>query len=517
MLASSSVLSRFANRLFGKGAGRKRWRRADLRRRVNTPVYMAAEVMEERALLSAVAFDGVLNIGNGLASTYASDVATDAAGNDYVVGSFQGTVDFDETATHAGDTDIITAQGSRDIFVAKYASDNSLLWVQTMGSAGDDRGRSIEIDGSGNLYVAGYFNGTVAFGSTNLVSAGSADGFVAKLNSGGTVQWAKRWGTTGEEWGLGVGVDSSGNAYAAGISGTSNGSGGITSVSGSDILKFSSSGNAVWSESIDSNQAVADMAVDTSGNVFLAGSFQGTVDFDPSAKRAYASSGPSQAGFVLKLNTQGKFGWVSPFTGQTVGSTNGWSTAQSVTLDGSGNVIVGGVYTNTVDFNPGSGTTTLPGLPGASYITGGYVTKLNSTGGLVWARGLASDNTTGVWGLDVDLNGNVYATGDFKGTVDLDPGAGSDLRTTAGISDIFVVKLTAAGNYSWGETFGGAGLDGGRAIAIDPTGGIHLVGFYQDTVDFDPDPLNTHYLTGPAPAPAGSGAYNSFRLRLRQV
>ena len=145
--------------------------------------------------------------------------------------------------------------------------------------------------------------------------------------------------------------------------------------------------------------------MDASGNVFVAGSFSGTVDFDPSSKTNYVSSGPNHAGFVLKLDTNGKFGWVSPFVGQTVGSTSGYASAQSVALDGSGNVVVGGAYDGSVDFNPGSGTATLP------TIGGGFITKLNSSGGLVWARALESSGTTFVYGLDVDTAGSIYATG----------------------------------------------------------------------------------------------------------
>ncbi len=111
------------------------------------------------------------------------------------------------------------------------------------------------------------------------------------------------------------------------------------------------------------------------------------------------------------------------------------------------NVIVGGGYKYAVDFNPGKGTTLLT-------IGGGYIAKLNRSGGLVWARALQGGIAPlyyGLTGLDVDAAGNIYATGDFSGTVDFDPGADSDLRTSAGSQDIFVVKLTASGNYSWAE------------------------------------------------------------------
>jgi hypothetical protein len=142
-------------------------------------------------------------------------------------------------------------------------------------------------------------------------------------------------------------------------------------------------------------------------------------------------------------------------------------------------------------------------------VGGGFITKLNSSGGLVWARALENSDSTFVYGLAADSAGNVYATGMFQGTIDLNSGAAIDARTSAGGNDIFVVKLTASGNYSWAETFGGTGNDIGFGIAVDPTGGIHLAGQYEGTVDFDPDPLDTYYLTAPV--------RNAFRLRLRQV
>ncbi|MSR56778.1 MAG: hypothetical protein EXS05_03795 [Planctomycetaceae bacterium] len=481
-------------------------RRADLRRRAIQPSYVAAEVLEERALLSA-AFGSALSIGND-ASNSANDVATDQGGNSYNTGYFSGIVDFDQAAAHSGDTDILTARGATDAFVAKYAPDNSLAWVQRMGGDATnvnnafltDSGSKIAIDGNGSVYVTGQFMGSADFGSTTLSSAGDRDGFVVKLDAGGTVQWARSWGTTAFDVAGGVGVDSAGNVYALGSQSYPNS---VTY----DVLKFNSSGNSVWSKSIVARQGAntGDLAVDGPGNVSLAGQFRGTVDFDPSNKTNYVSSGPQPAAFVLKLDTNGKFGWVSPFVGQTVGSTTGYAAAQSVALDGSGNVIVGGYYNYSVDFNPGAGTTTLP-TSGR-----GFITKLNSSGGLVWARALEANDTTFVYGLDVDAAGSIYATGAFFGTVDLDPGSGVDSRTTAGGPDIFVLKLTAAGNFSWAETFGGTGNDVGFGIAVDSSGVVHLAGAYGNTVDFDPDPLAIYNLTTP-------GTFrNGFRLRLRQV
>src|SRR5262249_3259558 len=161
--------------------------------------------------------------------------------------------------------------------------------------------------------------------------------------------------------------------------------------------------------------------------------------------------GPSYGGFVLKLTNKGNFSWVSAFQGRTIGSTYGWCNTTSIAMDGSGNILVGGSYVGPVDFDPGAGTTILPG----SY--GGFVTKLNSSGGLVWAKALEGDDVTQVLGLAVDATGNIYASGHLNGTADFDPGVGTASRTSAGGADVFVMKLDSAGNFAWVESFGATG------------------------------------------------------------
>lgn len=515
MLASSSILSRFANRLFQRS--RRRLKRADLRRRTYTPTWCAAEVLEERALLSAT-FDGALSLGNATGMTTAFGVAADAAGNSYITGSFQGTVDFDPGAgVHE-----LTARGSSDIYVAKYAADNSLVWVQRMGgdalfdgTMDPDRGQDIKLDSAGNVYVSGDFVGTGDFGASTLTSAGNSDAFVVKLNAGGAVQWARSWGTSVSEYGTSVGVDAAGNVYL-------NAYDPIYGSMTTTMLKINPTGSKVlWTKSIETQQSLTrpDMAVDASGNVFVAGNFDGSADFDPGSRKKIITDTGVFSSYVLKLDTKGSFVWVSPFLGWDVH-------ARSVAVDGSGNVIVGGGYDGTVDFDPGSGTSTLPSTGG------GFIAKLNGSGALLWAKAFESSTADALGAfvnrLDVDAAGSIYAAGHFSGTgnlpgqqgvIDLDPGIGVDAHTSNGSWDVFVVKLTAAGDFSWSATFGGTGAEGlsehganrAIAIAVDPTGGVHLVGTFMDTVDFDPDPLESYYLT------AGGTQRNAFRLRLRQV
>jgi hypothetical protein len=456
--------------------------------------------------LPAVDLLSALGVGSDTGESRARDVAADAAGNSYLVGYFSGTADFDP----GPGTYPLTARCTADAYVAKYAPDGSLVWARRMGGEAvasannynyDDLAKAVAVDGSGNVVVAGHMYGTGDFGPVTITSTGGRDAFVARLDPNGQVLWAKRWGAANnDEAGFGVGTDAAGNVYALGDRHLQN-----SANRGDDVLKFSPSGSLTWTRSVNiphygPGRAIADgdLAVDPAGNVYVADTFNGLVDFDPGSKKKWLFSDENQ-GFVLRLTTAGAYNWVSTFRG--ISSEFDLSRMLTVALDGSGGVLVGGSYIGSVDFDPGPGTATLPASPSFE----GFVVKLTATtGSFAWARVLGDF----VRGLAADAAGNVYATGYFSGTTDLDPGTGTHSATAAG-SDVFVVKLTAGGSFGWATTFGGPGLDAGTAIAMDPLGTIHLAGVFFGTVDFDPDPLDAYELTT-------LGAYtSSFLVRLR--
>ena len=178
----------------------------------------------------------------GTGSDVGYGVAVDGSGNVYTSGHFSGTVDFG-----AGN---VTSAGGYDVFVTKLNSSGAHQWTTTWGgTSGVDHGLSVAVDGSGNVHITGYFGATVDFGAGNVTSAGGYDVFVTKLNSSGAHPWTTTLGgTSNDDFGYGVAVDGSGNVYTAGqFTGTVDfGAGDVTSAGGADgfVVKLDSAGDA---------------------------------------------------------------------------------------------------------------------------------------------------------------------------------------------------------------------------------------------------------------------------------
>lgn len=450
-------------------------------------VRLGVEPLEPRTVPSADLLFA-LGVGSAAGNSWGQDVATDAAGNSYVAGFFAGTVDFDPAGNLPGNADVLTAQGVGDAFVAKYASNGRLAWARRMGGSVDtrsgysDRANSVAVDAAGNVYAAGYFQGTADFGPLSRTSAGGMDAYVVKLSSAGAVQWATRWGGANADNAEDIGVDAAGYVYAGGSS-IPTSSSGSTHV----VTRLKPNGAIDWQKTISPQASYTlSLTVDAAGNTYLAGSFQGVVDFNPGTKwnEVYPVDGGASSGYLLKLTPAGKFGWVSTFAGHRVDGQTGWSVLfRDLAVDASGFVIAAGSYKGTVDFDPGAGAS----LRTAGRLQNGFVAKLGTaTGSLAWVGTLDSaDGAIDVNGVAVDAAGSVYATG-FPGraVTDFDPGPGTDARAgVVGPGGSFVWKLDAAGGYQWAKIYGGIGSQG---MAVDPSGIIHLGGVYQGAVDLDP-------------------------------
>ncbi|MBT8328004.1 MAG: SBBP repeat-containing protein, partial [Bacteroidia bacterium] len=163
----------------------------------------------------------------------------------------------------------------------------------------------------------------------------------------------------------------------------------------------------------------------------------------------------------------------------------------SVTTDNPGNVLSTGYYQGTVDFDPGSGTSSL--TSNGNYDI--FIQKLDTGGNLLWAKSVGG--TSGDYGHSIvtDDNNNVYVTGRFKGTVDFNPGAGVYNLGGSGGDHVFVLKLAPNGDFVWAKKMGGSLSDQGRCITYDGYGNIITTGYFNGTVDFDPNAGTTNLVS----------------------
>ena len=143
-------------------------------------------------------------------------IVVDVSGNVYTTGWFDGTADFDPGAGNFN----LTSAGSVDIFISKLDVSGNFVWAKAMGGTASDRGQSIALDASDNVYTTGWFQGIADFdpgsGTFNLTSAGIGHIFISKLDASGNFVWAKAMGETDYDYGYSIALDASGNVYTTG-------------------------------------------------------------------------------------------------------------------------------------------------------------------------------------------------------------------------------------------------------------------------------------------------------------
>lgn len=161
---------------------------------------------------------------------------------------------------------------------------------------------------------------------------------------------------------------------------------------------------------------------------------------------------------------------------------NGFDIGRAVALDAQGNACVAGFFQGTADFDPGPSTMSLT----SNGDNDAFIQKLDVNGGLLWVRTLGGTMVDEAKGIAVDqVTGDVYVTGRFSGTIDSDPGPGIDSVASDGFADIFILKLTANGDFVWLHHIGTTGFDEGTALAADASG-VYVTGYFQGTMDLDP-------------------------------
>lgn len=382
------------------------------------------------------------------------------------------------------------------IFSATFAQQtkSTFGWAKSIGSQNNDAGRAIATDQLNNVYVTGSFEGTVDFdpnsGSTNLSSTSGYDIFIQKLDSLGNLIWVKQLACTGTIWAYSIKIDSKGDIIIVGTySGSMDVDPGVgvtnlttTQFQSSFVVKLNAAGSLIWGKSYEGTGSITAFycAIDKSDNILLTGWFLDTVDFDPGIPVYNLLNNTQNSNiFIHKLDANGSFVWANQF-----GSARG-DQAFGIVSNSDNSINVSGYFYDTVDFDPDPVTTfNLQTRCQSCYES--FVLKLDSNGTFVWAKNTdgtqASLGRSQSLGLTNDSNDNIYFTGTFNGSVNFNPsGTSSYLNSNSG--NIYVCKLNSNGNFDWAKAIGGSYV----SKIISDHNGLYLTGWFQDTIDFDPD------------------------------
>ena len=419
-------------------------------------------------------------VHNGEGSDYSDDVAysaaTDALGNVYVVGGFSSSsISFGSAS--------LSSSNWFDVFFVKYSPSGNVMWAKSAGGSGMDAAYSIARDASGNFFMTGTFSSSsITFGSNTLNNSGNGgDIFLVKFDANGNILSAKNFGGAGDDIAKSVAVDASGNIYLAGSfssSALSFGSASLTNNGSDDIFiaKLDAGFNGVWAKSAGGNldEQAASVAVDASGNIYMAGAFK-------SSSFNIGSSNLTNAGnydaFIAKYDANGNPVWAQG------GGGSDEDKAASVACDASGNIFIAGYIENfSIDF----GSITVQ--PHGWFTM--FFFKLNGSGNAVWGHGVGGSDENYATSITTDISGNVYAAGYFSGQPIV---FGNDSLFPTSY-DVAVLKYDNAGNEIWAKGAGGMDNDDAFAVAVDDFGNVFSAGgFWSSSIDFGSITLSNNH------------------------
>ena len=407
---------------------------------------------------------------SGMTKADEADVASIAADSDgdlIAFGQFATTLSIGSTT--------LPSAGNWDLFVAKLsASTGDVIWAKRIGGTGADRSYGLALDASNNIYLTGTFENSVDFGNGIQLNAQSDDAFVVKLDTNGGCVWSKQIGGAGYDFARSIAVH--GATVAA--TGTYVGSmtiNGVTLMAPSStttdgyVVTFGTDGSDGWAEDASTGQPRS-VAVDSSGNVVVAGYFTGTGDFS-------GTSLTSKAGddiFLAKYaGATGALLFVKGIGGA------GDDVANVVSVDPSDNIFMLGSINGTVDFG---GPAPLDGnsdnLFVAKYTLAGAYTFAEAFGGTTASLLPKS--------AFVDAAGDLAIAGGFCGTVSFGgPNMSSVNSCSQSDEDVFAASLSGSdGSYLGAIRAGGTDLDIAKGITETSDGHVYLIGTFDGFAEF---------------------------------
>lgn len=346
--------------------------------------YVVGSIDGTKAVIIKYSSAGVIQwtaeLGSTFTSNYIRTVKLDNTGGIVVGGQFQGTTDFDPGTGVFN----LTPSSGIDGFIAKYTDAGAFVWAKAINGAGTQVVWDIDLDASANVYATGYYNGVTDFdpsGATYNLWNDSEDGFVLNLTATGNFVWAKRITGLGQDRGQSIHLDATGDVYISGWYrddvqyDPGPNAIGFSLALNEDVfvLKTQPNGTGIWGKSFggNMNDRITSIDINANGNLFMTGNFQSTVDFDPNAGVTNLVSSGANDGFISVMDALGDLQWAAAFGG------NDTENSKAITVSASGEVYVSGTFSTTSDFNPGVGVSSLSTVSANADI---FTVKYNTCG-----------------------------------------------------------------------------------------------------------------------------------------
>ena len=319
-------------------------------------------------------------LGTEGGGSWASGVATDAAGNVYLTGATAGEVGGINRAMRADE------KARLDVWVAKYDTAGHVQWKRQFGAEGGyaeqdgvDSASGVATDGAGNVYLTG-----VTGGSLGGAWGGHYDAWLAKYDASGRVLWKRQLGTEDYDSASGVATDAAGNVYLTGVTGGSLG-GAWGGSHDAWAAKYNAFGDVLWKRQLGTEvyDSASGVATDAAGNVYLTGVTGGSL--------GGANRGNTDA-WVAKYDASGHALWT-----RQLGSTD-YEYASGVAIDVAENVYLSGSR--------------------VAHKAAAWVAKYDAAGHVLWKRELGMESSFDyASGVATNTAGEVYLTGTTDGSL----------------------------------------------------------------------------------------------------
>ena len=419
---------------------------------------------------------GVTLNGEPSSATRGESITIDNQGNVYVTGGYSGTIDFDPSPNVTNESTATEASGYNfDPFLIKLDAQGNLVWYKVW--QGNMYNFAVDVDQNGNVFISGYHNGEVDMDPSsninleNTLSNNYNNSFIIKLDANGDFIWSKSFDSYGSSfaWIRDLRIDSQGNIITTGKYRSFNidfDNNPLTDENISQngdyqvfIAKFDNDGNYIWSQTFGGSgiDDVFKLDLDSQDNIVVAGSFQNTVDFDPSVNVNEITASDSYDGFLAKYDNDGNFEWVYTIEGTSA------QQVRDISILSTGEIWAAGILNGETNVNP-NGTAINYSTAGGRDI---FAVKIDEDGNYVESFKIGNSQSEQIYSIS-HFDDELILTGDFKGELNLDILGGTNPLTAEGQGDVFIAKYgtsctpaystfttSACDSYTWydGNTY----------------------------------------------------------------